>query len=100
MNKHLLNLPRDILESFCRQHHIKKMAVFGSAIRDDFSDQSDIDILIEFKPGHVPGLKFFEIEAELSQLLGRKVDLQTTKFISQEFRQQILEEALTAYEQA
>jgi len=88
------------LESFCRQHHIRRLAFFGSVIREDFGPLSDVDVLVEFEPGHTPGLDFFTIETELSQLLGRKVDLQTANFLSPEIRQTALSEAVTVYEQA
>jgi uncharacterized protein len=68
------------LKKFCQERRIRSLAIFGSVVRDDFGPNSDIDILVEFEPGYVPGYEFFSIEAELSQLLGRKVDLQTEKF--------------------
>ncbi len=92
-----LSLPQ--IEYFCRKHHIRKLAYFGSIVRDDFCPQSDIDVLVEFEPGHTPGLVFFEIEAELSNLLGRKVDLQTIMFLNPEIRKHALSEAVIAYEQ-
>jgi hypothetical protein len=64
------------IETFCREHHIRSLAFFGSVVREDFGPQSDIDVLVEFEPGHIPGLDFFTIEAELSLLLGREADLQ------------------------
>jgi predicted nucleotidyltransferase len=87
------------IAQFCQKHHIRRLAFFGSAVRNDFGPQSDIDVLVEFEPGHMPGFDFFLIEAELSQLLGRKVDLQTENFISPEIRRSILSEAVTVYEQ-
>jgi hypothetical protein len=85
---------------FCRKHHIRKMTFFGSVVRDDFGPQSDIDVLVEFEVGHTPGFDFFLIEAELSQLLGCKVDLQTPNFLSPEIRRSVLSELVPAYEQA
>lgn len=87
------------IEQFCQRHRIRKLAFFGSVVREDFGPQSDIDVLVEFEPGFTPGLDFFLIEAELSNLLGRKVDLQTAKFLSPEIRRRVLSEAVTAYEQ-
>ena len=87
------------LQKFCRDQHIRKLSFFGSFVRDDFNPKSDIDVLVEFEPGYTPGLNFFLIEAELSQLLGRQVDLQTTSFLSQEIRRSALSEAVVAYEQ-
>jgi predicted nucleotidyltransferase len=88
------------LTAFCRKYHIRRLAFFGSVVRDDFRPQSDVDVLVEFEPGHTPGLDFFLMEAELSRLLGRKVDLQTPNFLSPEIRRSALYEAVTAYEQA
>ncbi len=68
-------------------------------VREDFGPQSDIDVLVEFEPEHIPGFDFFLIEAELSKLIGHKVDLQTTNFLDLEIRQSALAEAVTAYEQ-
>jgi predicted nucleotidyltransferase len=86
--------------NFCRKYHIRQFSFFGSVLRDDFSPQSDIDVLVEFDPEHIPGFDFFLMEAELSKMLGRKVDLQTLNFLSPEIRGSILSEAVPAYEQA
>jgi uncharacterized protein len=88
------------LEQFCRKHHIRSLGFFGSVVRDDFGPQSDIDVLVDFAPGHVPGFDFFLIEAEFSRLLGRKVDLQTANFLNPEIRHTALSEMVIAYEQA
>ena len=90
----------ELLQAFCQKHYIRSLAFFGSVVRDDFMPESDIDVLVEFEEGHTPGLEFFAIEAELSSLLGRKVDLQTSKFLSPEILQNALSEAIVAYEQA
>jgi uncharacterized protein len=66
-----------IVEAFCRRNNIQKLAVFGSALREDFRADSDVDVLIEFQPGNVPGLAFFALEDELSKIFGRTVDLNT-----------------------
>jgi len=87
------------IEAFCQKYHIRSLAVFGSAVREDFSPQSDIDILVEFETGKVPGFEFFLMEDELTRLVGRKVDLQTLNFLSPEIREQVLSEAVPAYEQ-
>jgi len=76
------------------------LALFGSIVRDDFGPESDIDVLVEFEEGHTPGLDFFLIEAELSKLLGRKVDLQTRNFLSADILKNVLSEAVGVYEQA
>lgn len=87
------------LKQFCQRHHIRRLSFFGSVVRSDFGPNSDIDVLVEFEPGHTPGFGFFLIEAELSALLGRKVDLQTIHFLSPEIRGAVLSEAIPAYEQ-
>jgi uncharacterized protein len=83
---HGIELPEHQITDFCRRHHIRRFALFGSILRDDFRPDSDIDVLVEFEPGHTPGLSFFALEAELSQLFGRKVDLNTPAFLSPHFR--------------
>jgi predicted nucleotidyltransferase len=88
------------IAQFCQKYYIRRLAFFGSVVRDDFWPDSNIDVLVEFEPWHIPGFDFFLIEAELSLLLGRKVDLQTENFISLEIRRSILSEAVSAYEQA
>lgn len=88
---------RDKLADFCHKNHIRKLAFFGSVLRDDFEPDSDVDVLVEFEPGHTPGLAFFAMEAELSEILGRKVDLNTQKFLSRYFRDQVVAEAEVQY---
>jgi predicted nucleotidyltransferase len=92
-----VRLPRDKIADFCRRHHIRKLAVFGSVLHGDSRPDSDLDILVEFEPGHVPGLAFFGMEQELSELLGRKVDLNTPQFLSPYFRDEVLAEAEVQY---
>ena len=86
------------LDDFCRRHHIRKLAPFGSVVRDDFGPESDVDVLVEFEPGHIPGLAFFGMQDELSEILGRRVDLNTADFLSPRFRDDVLAEADTVYE--
>jgi predicted nucleotidyltransferase len=90
-------IPDTELREFCRGHHIRKMALFGSVLREDFKPESDIDVLVEFEPGAKPGLEFFEIEIALSKRLKRKIDLNTPDFLSHYFRADILEEAEIVY---
>jgi uncharacterized protein len=97
MNRIRIQIPKERITDFCRQHHIRKLAIFGSALRDDFGPDSDVDMLVEFEPGHVPGLAFFGIEQELSAILGRKVDLNTAGFLSPEIREMVLKEAEVQY---
>jgi predicted nucleotidyltransferase len=87
------------IHKFCQNYHIRQLSFFGSVVREDFGENSDIDVLVEFESGHTPGLDFFLMEAELSRLLGRRVDLQTLNFLSPEIRSSVLAEAVSAYEQ-
>jgi len=98
---HQILLPKEQIADFCRRRHIRWLAVFGSALRNDFKESSDIDILIEFESGHVPGLfGIARLERELSSLLdGRKVDLRTPEDLSRYFRQDVLNEAEVQYAQ-
>jgi predicted nucleotidyltransferase len=93
-------LPLEKIDDFCQRHHICKLAVFGSVLHNDFSPTSDIDVLVEFDPAHVPGLAFFAMQDELSTLLGRPVDLNTVNFLSLHFRDDVLAQAEVLYEQA
>ena len=83
--------------AFCRRNRIRRLALFGSVLRDDFAPDSDIDVLVEFEDGHAPGLAFFAMEQELSEILGRKVDLNTPQFLSRYFRDTVLAEAEDQY---
>jgi predicted nucleotidyltransferase len=98
MRTEVLEFPRERLIECCRRHRIKRLALFGSAQRDDFSPDSDVDLLVEFEPGTRVGLAFFAIERELSELIGRRVDLNTQGFISPDFRDAVNAEARTLYE--
>ncbi len=93
-------ISHELISAFCQKHHIRYLALFGSVVRDDFGPESDIDVLVEFEDGHTPGLDFFLMEAELSKLLGRKVDLQTRNFLSAEILKNALSEAEAVYDQA
>jgi len=85
------------MADFCRRNRIRKLAFFGSVLRDDFRPNSDVDVLVEFEPGHVPGLKFFSMQRELSEMLGRKVDLNTPEDLSRYYRNEVLAEAEVQY---
>jgi hypothetical protein len=97
MKKTAIDLPKEKIAEFCKRNHIRKLSLFGSALRGDFRPGSDIDVLVEFETGHVPGLNFFTMEIELSQLLGQKVDLNTPQFLSRYFREQVLAESEALY---
>jgi len=95
-----LSMDRRTLAEFCRRHHIRRLALFGSVLRPDFRPDSDVDVLVEFEPGHKAGLiRMAGIENELSDLFGRKVDLRTPSELSRYFRQEILSEAEVLYAQ-
>ena len=97
MSPHLV-VDRTAIMAFCQRHHITRLALFGSALRDDFGPDSDVDVLVEFQQGHVPGLEFVSIERELSGLLqDRRVDLVTPKFLNARIREQVLREAEPLY---
>ena len=87
-----INIPEERLAEFCQRHHVPTLP-FGSVLRDDFGPDSDVDILVEFEPGFVPGLDFFALEDELAQILGRKIELNTPGFLSRYFRDRALAEA-------
>ncbi|MBE2235587.1 MAG: nucleotidyltransferase family protein [Anaerolinea sp.] len=95
------DIPQDRIAEYSRRRHIRRLSVYGSALRADFNEESDIDILVEFEPGHVPGLfGIARMERELSTLLGsRKVDLRTPEDLSRYFRQEVLQEAEPQYVQ-
>jgi uncharacterized protein len=95
--KSKINIPRNEIAGFCRKYHIRRLSLFGSVVRDDFGPESDVDVLVEFEPGHTPGLDFFTIEAELSGIVGRKVDLNTRSWLSKYIRDQALAEAEVQY---
>jgi uncharacterized protein len=92
-----VNVSHERIAEFCRRNHIRKLSFFGSVLRDDFGPGSDIDVLVEFEAGHVPGLSFFGMQEELSNILGRKVDLNTSGFLSPTFREQVQREAQAEY---
>ncbi len=96
-----LQLDKLRIALFCRERHIRRLAIFGSALRSDFRPDSDVDLLVEFEPDHIPGLfGIARMERELSPLCGgRKVDLRTPEDLSRYFRQRVLEEAEVQYAQ-
>ncbi len=97
-NKNPINIPKDIIKTFCKKHHIRRFSIFGSALRQDFRSDSDIDILVEFHQDYIPGLiKLAGIEIELSNILERRVDLRTPEDLSRYFRQEVLNSAEIQY---
>ena len=99
-NKLPIEVPRPALGNFCRRNHISRLAFFGSVLRDDFGPESDVDVLVDFQPGHVPGLiGLAGLELELSELLGgRKVDLNTPGFFRPSLRKRIRDKAVVQYD--
>jgi uncharacterized protein len=95
-----VEIPKEQIEAFCRRNHIRRLAFFGSVLRDDFTPESDVDVLVEFEPGARVGLRFFGMEQELSEILGRKVDLNTPGFLSKYFRDEVIAEAEVLYDAA
>ena len=95
-----LKIPRDKIAEFCLRNHIRRLAVFGSALRKDFRPDSDVDVLVEFDSGHVPGLiKLAGMEIELGRIIGHKVDMRTPEDLSPYFRQEVVDSAEIQYAQ-
>lgn len=90
-------IPIDEVEAFCRTHLVSRLSLFGSVLGDDFSEDSDVDVLVEFLPGHTPGLAFFAMQEELSRILKYPVDLHTPNFLSRYFREEVLAQAENLY---
>ena len=85
---------------FCRQRGIRRLSLFGSAVRDDFDPaRSDVDVLVEFLPGRTPGIAFIGYQYDLEEMLRHKVDLHTPDCLHRLFRNEVLREAVTVYEQ-
>jgi predicted nucleotidyltransferase len=97
---HGIALSRSWIAEFCRRHHVRSFALFGSILRDDFGPESDVDVLVEFEPGKTPGLAFFGMQDELSERFGRQVDLNTPQCLSKYFRAEVVAGALPLYVQA
>ena len=97
-----VSISKTALAAFCQEHGIKRLAIFGSALREDFGPESDIDVLVEFEPDRTPGLLGVAgMELELSELFtGRTVDLRTPEDLSPYFRQDVLATAKVQYDQA
>ena len=101
MGRARINVPQHEIAAFCRRHHIRRLSLFGSVLRDDFAPESDVDVLVEFEAGTRVGLlRLAGIEIELSELLGRKADLNTQGFLSPYYRDEVLTEAEVQYDKA
>jgi uncharacterized protein len=97
MNAIPIAIDENRIADFCRRHHIERLCLFGSVLRDDFRPDSDVDVLVEFEPGKTPGWNFFSMQDELSGIIGRQVDLNTPNFLSRYFRDDVMAEALPIY---
>ncbi len=91
-------IPRDQIAEFCRRHHIRRLSLFGSVLRDDFRPDSDVDVLVEWEPGHTPGWDIVTIAEEFGELFGgRKVDMINPKFLNRHLRDRVLNSAERIY---
>lgn len=88
------------LEHLCRRYHARRLSLFGSALREDFGPESDMDVLVAFEPGYTPGLGFTSLQRELTELMEREVDLHTSRSLSRYFRDEVLQESEVLYERA
>ena len=96
-----IDAARDRIREFCERNYARRLSVFGSVLREDFGEESDIDVLVEFEPGHVPGLiRLAGMESELGEILGRKVDLLTPMSVSPYFRDRVLKDAVPLHDAA
>ncbi|HKE18503.1 MAG TPA: nucleotidyltransferase domain-containing protein [Kofleriaceae bacterium] len=91
-------IPRERLAEVCRRHHILRLSLFGSVLREDFGPTSDVDLLVEFDPAYPVGLKIFDVEADLSRLFdGRRVDIVDPKYLNRHLKDRILHDAVLQY---
>jgi predicted nucleotidyltransferase len=93
-----ITIPHAALAEFCGRNRIRRLALFGSVLRDDFGPQSDVDLLVEFEPGHRLGFAFFTLQEELSAILGRTVDLRTAEDLSRYFRDEVVRTSYPDFE--
>jgi len=93
-----IDIPGDRIADIRRRHHIRKLSLFGSVLRDDFRPESDVDVLVVYEPGVPVGFRVFDIEEELSHLFGgRRIDLINEKYLNPRLRRRILDEAEAQY---
>jgi predicted nucleotidyltransferase len=98
MARSVIQLPREAIERFCREHHIRRLSLFGSVLTDRFGPESDVDILVELELGYAVGyIGLARMEIELARMLGRKVDLRTPAELSRYFRDEVLRTAEVQY---
>jgi len=97
MNRNIV-VPQEQMADFCRRNHIRSLSFFGSVLSEDFGPDSDVDVLVEFEPGHRVGLiRLAGMEIELSRILGRRIDMRTPADLSRYFRQEVLDVAEVQY---
>ncbi len=92
-----MQVPIEEISAFCSRNHIRSLDLFGSVLDDNFGEDSDIDVLVEFEHGHIPCLQFFAMQDELGEIFGRKVDLNTVGFLKPHFHAEIRAKALVYY---
>jgi len=93
-----VRIDKERVARFCREHHIVRLALFGSVLTERFSEESDVDVLVEFDPAHVPGMiRLCRMERELSEVIGRKADMRTPNDLSRYFRDEIMNSAVVQY---
>ena len=93
-----IEIDEELIAAFCRKHHIVRLSLFGSVLRTDFRDDSDVDFLVEFDPEHIPGLLTLAgMQNELSDMLGREADLRTPEDLSRYFRDEVVKNAVVQY---
>jgi hypothetical protein len=98
MHYHGVTIPKETIADFCRRHRIRRLSLFGSILREDFGAESDVDVLVEFETGKVPSLLGMAgLEIELSEMLGRRVDLRTPEDLSRYFRNEVVGTAVLQY---
>ena len=96
-----IEIPKEKITEFCKRNHIRKLSLFGSVLHGNFRPESDIDLLVEFDPEHIPGFfKLAHMQRELSEIIGNKVDLRTPQELSKYFRDEVLSEAEVQYAEA
>jgi predicted nucleotidyltransferase len=96
--KTAIPLAYDRIAAFCQKHHIQRLWVFGSALNERFDSDSDVDMLVEFSPEYIPGWEFFSWIEELSEIVGRKVDLTTPRALSPYIKSSVMDAARVIYE--
>lgn len=93
-----IKVDKEQIATFCRKHHIRKLAFFGSVLTEEFGPESDVDVLVEFDPEHIPGLfALMGMQEELSELVGRKADMRTPNDLSRYFREEVAQKAFVQY---